>query len=452
MREFKKLAIILTRGAVYRYKGGAFKIFIRYAPLTLPMLAALIPKDLDLEVEIYDEGVEVIDKEKIDADLVAISSITGGSMRAYAYADYFKSKGTPVVMGGVHATLCPEEAIQHVDAICCGISVETWPQLLRDFKAGTMKKIYERPEKVDFSGWPLPERDIYTSKKLRFISINSIQATYGCPNRCEFCVTPYSCSGYHHRPVEDVIEEIKQIKDKNIIFVDPSPIEDVEYAKELYSAMIPLKKQWVSPTTIRLAQDKELLDIAARSGCKGTLIGFETVSENALKKISKGFNDPDSYYTAVQKLHAKDIGVMGCFVFGLDSDDKDCFKRTIEFVNKANVDVPRFTVNTAYPGTPFYAKMKEEGRILEDDWSMHDCQHVVLQPKNMTVEELRAGHLWAWKQAYNPSSIVKRLAGSRAFLGMSILTNIAYHIYSRNLPKYTRDIMTDYSDITGVKK
>lgn len=451
MRKLRKIAFILPRGAVYRYKKGAFKVFIRYAPLTLPMLVALIPQDMNIKVEIYDEGVEVINKEKIDADLIAITSITGASQRAYAYADYFRNKGIPVVMGGVHATLCTEEAMQHADAVVSGIAVETWPQLLRDFEAGQMKKIYTRPENVNFAGWPLPARNCYSDKKLRFISINSVQATYGCPNKCEFCVTPYSCSGYNHRPIEEVVDEIRQIKEKNIIFVDPSPIED-DYAKELYRAMIPLKKNWVSPTTIRLAQDDELLDVAARSGCKGTLIGFESVSDTALKNIRKGFNAPDSYYTAVQNLHSKGIGVMGCFVFGLDSDDKGVFQRTLEFVNKANIDIPRFTVNTAYPGTPFYDRMKAEGRLIEDDWSMYDCQHVVVKPKLMTAEELQVGHHWAWKQAYNPGSIIKRLSGSRTFLSMAILTNIAYHIYSRNLPKYTRDVMTDYSDITGVKK
>ena len=214
MTNLKKIALILPRSPLYRYKTGAFGLFIRYAPLTLPTLLALIPKNMEIEVKIYDEGVEKIDKEKIDADLIGITAITGTSKRAYLYADYFRSKNIPVVIGGVHATLLPEEASQHADSVVTGIATETWPQLLRDFKKGKMKKLYQEPEKVNYSNWPSPNRKCYNNKKAHFISVNSVQATYGCPNRCEFCVTPYSCNGYHQRPVEDVINEIKKVKSK----------------------------------------------------------------------------------------------------------------------------------------------------------------------------------------------------------------------------------------------
>ena len=164
--------------------------------------------------------------------------------------------------------------------------------------------------------------------------------------------------------------------------------------------------------------------------------------------IRKGFNSANKFYNAAKILHDNDVAIMGCFVFGLDSDDKDCFKRTIDFVNEANIDVPRFTINTAYPGTPHYENMKKQGRIIENDWSMYDCQHVVVKPLNMTIDELREGHQWAWREAYKTSSIIKRLSGARAFLPYAITSNIAYKIYANNLPKYTRDVMCDYSDIT----
>jgi len=447
--KLHKIVFILPRGPVYRYKTGAFGVFIRYAPLTVPTLISLIPEDMNVEVEVYDEGVEIIDKEKIVGDLIAISCITGTALRAYAYADYFRSKGMTVVLGGVHPTLMPTEAMQHADAVVVGLAIETWPQLLRDFKEGKLKKVYEQNTPLSFSNWPLPKRECYKSKKLRFISINSVQATYGCPNICEFCVTPYSCKGYNHRPVKDVINEISQIKSKHVVFVDPSPIEDVEYAKKLYKAMIPLKKKWVSPATIKIAFDEELLSIAAESGCKGLLIGFESVSQDSLQKIHKGFNSTEKFYLAAQRLHKKGIAIMGCFVFGLDSDDRGVFKRTVDFINKANIDLPRFTVCTPYPRTPLYERLKKEGRIIENNWLMYDCQHVVFKPKLMTVEELQNGLHWAWRETYKISSIVKRLACSRSFLGVAILTSLAYRIYGRRLPRFTREVMTDLSDITN---
>lgn len=446
MNKLERIAFILPRGAVYRYKTGAFKQMIRYAPLTIPALISLIPKELNIKVDVYDEGVEVIDVKKIDADLICLTSITGASRRAYEYAKYFKSEGKTVVMGGVHATLMPDEVAQYVDSIQIGLGIETFPQMLIDYKNGNLQKVYKARSDLCYKDFPLPDRSCYNSKKMKFVTVNSVQATYGCLNTCKFCVTPYTCKGYHHRPVEDVVEEIKRIKSNTFVFVDPSPIED-DYAKELYRAMIPLKKKWASPMTIKIAQDKELLDLAVRSGLKGVLIGFETVSQQTLNDIRKGFNSVNKFYNAANLLHKNDVAIMGCFVFGLDCDDKGCFKRTLQFVNEANIDVPRFTVNTAYPGTDFYREMKEQGRIIEDDWSMYDCQHVVVKPLQMTVQELQEGHHWAWREAYRLKSIVKRLSGARAFLPYAIASNIAYRIYADNLPKYTREVMCDYSDI-----
>jgi radical SAM superfamily enzyme YgiQ (UPF0313 family) len=435
-----KIVLILPRGGIYRKKTGAFPIFIRYSPLTLPMLAALVPKELNATIETYDEGVEVIDKEKIKADFIAITSITGAAPRAYAYADYFRAKGIPVVIGGVHATLMPEEAAQHADAVVTGIAVDTWPQLLRDFKAGQMKKIYKVSDDISYANWPNPNREI--NKRKPFVSLNSLQATYGCSNRCEFCVTPYTCKDYKQRPIDDVINEIKKIKGKYIEFVDPSPIENVEYAKALYKALIPLKKKWVGCATTRIGRDDELLDLAAKSGCKGLLIGFESVNQNVLNNISKGFNRINKYFDLVNKLHKKHISIMGCFVFGLDTDGKDVFKNTVDFVNKANIDLPRFTVNTPFPGTRLFDRMNEGGRLTTKFWSMYDAQHVVIKPKNMTAQELQQGHHWAWKKTYKWTSIIKRLFFARSFTGVILLASYAYRHYALNLPKYDRETMS----------
>lgn len=448
MPSLKKIVLLMPRGKVYKYKTGAFGKYIRYAPLTLPTLAALIPKDLKVEVELFDEGVEEIKKEDITADLIGISAITGTVKRAYRYAKYFRSMGIPVVIGGVHATLMPEEVMKHADAVVSGLGVKTWPQLLRDFKKGKMKKLYKQDiNKVDFSNWPIPKRDLFDTKKTKFITTNSIQATYGCTNKCAFCVTPFSCPGYHHRPIEDVVADLKSIKSKYVVFVDPSPIEDRNYAIALYKAITPLKKIWVSPSTIRIAHDEELLKIASKSGCRGLLIGYESVTANTLKNINKSFNSIDLYYEGAKKLHKKGIAIMGCFVFGLDDDNKEVFKRTIDFVNKANIDLPRFTVNTPFPATSHYQQLEKEKRIIEKDWSLYDCQHVVIKPKLMTAKELQDGHHWAWKEAYKLSSIIKRILCSRSFIGVSLLSSLAYKNYGHNLPKFTKKVMIDHSDV-----
>jgi radical SAM superfamily enzyme YgiQ (UPF0313 family) len=318
---------------------------------------------------------------------------------------------------------------------------------LKDFESGKLQKWYQQTSPVDFSGWPAAMRECYSNKRLRFITVNSVQATYGCPNRCDFCVTPYSVRGYYHRPVEDVINEIRNIKAKHILFVDPSPIEDVGYAKQLYKAMVPLGKKWVSPSTISMAFDEELLDIAAESGCKGLLIGFESVSAGALLSIHKGFNQAEKYHEAVENFHKKGIAIMGCFVFGLDTDDAGVFKRTVDFINESNIDLPRFTVCTAYPGTPLYKRFEAENRIIERNWLMYDCQHVMFRPKSMSPEELQSGLHWAWREAYKLTSIIKRLACSRTFLEVALLSSLTYRMYGRRLPLFTRQVMTDLSDI-----
>ena len=324
-----KIALILPRTGIYKYKSGAFSRFLRYSPLTLTTLASLAPRELDAEIEIYDEGVETIRKETIHADIVGITGITGAVLRTYAYADYFRSKRMTVIIGGVHATLMPEEAREHADAIITGPAYETWPQALRDFKNGKLQREYHSSGTIDFSKVKPADRSYL---KKNYITCNSIQAVFGCPNSCDFCVTPISCKGYHHRPIQDVVDEIRTMRGRYLTFVDPSPIENVEYAKQLCRALIPLKKKWTGLATTRLVNNKELMDLMEKSGCKGLLIGFESLDQKTLDSMHKPFNTVKDYYSLVHELHARGIAINGCFVHGLDTDDKDCFKRTRDFV------------------------------------------------------------------------------------------------------------------------
>jgi radical SAM superfamily enzyme YgiQ (UPF0313 family) len=439
-----KIVLILPRAGIYRFGSGAFSRFIRYSPMTLPTLAALVPKELNATIELYDEGVEKIDPEKISADIIGITSITGASQRAYAYADHFRSRGIYVVMGGVHVSLMTDEALTHADTVITGHAFETWPQFLSDFQVKQQKQLYRAPEKTDFSFFRQPLRKFM--KRKSFITINSTQAVFGCPNGCEFCVTPVVCKSYEMRPVEQVVSDIRSMKGRVMTFVDPSPIENVPYAESLYSAMIGLGKTWTGLATTRLIKHKRLMDIMAKSGCRGLLIGFESLSQSRINSIGKSFNTVKEYYQLVNELHARGIAIMGCFVHGLDGDTTACFDDTMEFVLKARIDLPRFTVCTPFPGTPYFNKLKAEGRILTEQWSLYDAQHVVFRPDGMTVDELRNGHHAIWKEAYRLPHVIKRLALNRCFLTYATAANIGYGIYARNLAQYDESYMkSDHS-------
>jgi len=442
------ILLIQPRGPMYRYGSGIFRKPIRYAPLTLTTLAALVPQGLEAKVELIDEGVEQFAPPLSDPDLVGISAITGHAQRAYKIADYFRSRNVPVVLGGVHPTLMPEEAKQHADSVVTGFAEESWPQLLKDFQEGQMKEFYQQRRDISLANLPNPKRELLEKKG--YVTIHSVQATRGCYNRCDFCVAPVVCQGkMYFRPVKDVIKELEEINGRDVLFVDVSPIEDRDYALELYNAMIPLKKRWMSPCTMRIAKDPELLRVASESGCKGLLLGLESVCEKSLKNMHKNFNSLRDYKDQVQRLHDHGIAINGCFVFGSDEDNKDVFKRTVDFVQENNIDLPRYTVYTPFPGTPLYQRLESEGRILTNNWSLYDAQHVVMKPKNMSPEELQEGHHWAWKQTYSFSNIFKRMVGARILPYVVIPANIAYHLYAQRLPNFDVDKMNS-TDFTGI--
>lgn len=434
-----KMALISPRGPLYKHESGIWKKSMRYAPLTLTMLAALIPKEIDAEVSLYDEGVQHIPMN-LDVDLIGISAITGTAPRSYRIADHYRKRGIPVVLGGVHPTLLPDEAAEHADSVVIGFAEQTWPQLIYDFQNNKLKKFY-RTDKINLSNMPLPRRELLDSKK--YITMDSIEATRGCVHGCEFCVVEAAWGNKHYqRPVEDVVNEVKQMKAKTVVFIDLNLIADVEYAKKLFKALAPLKIRWFGLTTVKIGWDDNLLNLIAEAGCRGLLLGLESVSREALLKTHKGFNTIKGYKYIIKKLHKKGIGVMGCFCFGLDGDDKGVFKRTVDFCNDANIDLPRFAIVTPFPNTALYKRLKEEGRILIEDWTLYDAQHVVFRPKHMTVKELYEGTEWAWKSIYSYNSIFKRLSGSRIQLPILIGLNLGYRYYAYNLHKFTSQVQT----------
>ena len=428
-----RILLISPRGPLYRHGSGIWKKSLRYQPLTLTTLASLVPPELNADVVLMDEGIRDLDPDA-PADIVGISAITGTAPRSYELAAHFRARGIPVVIGGVHATLMPDEVMQHADATVVGYAEETWPQLLRDFHAGRLQKRYDQSPHLKLENLPLPRRDLLPSRD--YITPHTIEATRGCIHKCEFCVVPSAWGRPLQKPVAEVIDDIRQMRPRKLIFLDLNLISDTDYAKELFRALTPLRVRWGGLATTMIAWDDELLDLAAESGCAGLLLGFESLSDSALAESRKQFSSRLAYKTVIEKLHARRIGIQGCFVFGFDDDDHDVFARTAEFAIETHIDLPRFAILTPFPGTPLYARLAEEGRILTTDWSCYDGQHVVYRPARMTADELLRGTERAWKSVYSYRGIFKRLAGSRVQLPLAIPTNLGYRFYAHHLNKY----------------
>jgi len=237
-----------------------------------------------------------------------------------------------------------------------------------------------------------------------------------------------------------------------VVFPDVNLIADTTFAKELFKEMIPLKKWWFGLTTSAIGVDDELIELFEESGCKGLLIGFESVNQETQKSMRKGVNKVYEYQILMDKLHSHGIMVMGCFAFGSDDDEIDVFLRTVNLCLEAKIDLPRFSVITPFPGTDYYRKLEREKRIIETDWSMYDVEHVVYKPANMTVKELEDGIKWAWKEAYSLRNIIKRIDIKNLWkinilYGIYFGLNFGYKKYAESFEAYGKDVMADNSDI-----
>lgn len=430
-----KIALVSPKGPLYRGKGGIFKKSLRYKPLTLTTLAALVPGELKAEIRLYDEGIEPL-PQSLDVDIAGITVITGNAIAAYNLADSLRTKGICVVLGGPHVTLLPDEAVKHADAICVGYAEKSWPQLLRDFHMGKLQPVYRQGD--DFSlgaDMPFPRRDLLPNSLYGYEAV--FEATRSCVHDCEFCVAPTAWGRKpYHKPVSWVVEDIRRVGSKNNLFVDLNLAADREYAMELFTALIPLNINWYGLSTVLIANDKPLMELMGRSGCKGLLLGLESLSQSALRDNNKGFNARVDYKAFIRELHTLGIAIQGCFVFGVDSDTKEVFQETADFAIELGVDLPRYAVLTPFPSTPLYKRLDAEGRILSRNWELYDAQHVVFQPKNMTVKELESGHEQAWKATYKYKAIAKRLRNSGNFSFFSLAANLGYRYYAHRLHRF----------------
>ena len=429
-----RIALLSPKGPLYRHRGGIFKKSLRYAPLTLPTLAALVPDNIEHEVQMIDEGIEEIPLD-LDADLIGITVITGTANRSYELANHFRSRGITVVLGGPHVTLVPDDAAPHADAIVVGYAEDNWPRLLRDHLAGTMQARYVQAPDLSLAGRPPARRDLIN--RGRYSQTHVFEATRGCVHRCDFCVVPSAWGRKpYQKPVGEVVDEIRSTGARRAIFVDLNIIADRQYALELFAALTPLDIKWAGLATSILARDDELLEACARSGCMGLLVGFESISHHGLKGVHKGFNSPELYKGWIQRFHEHGIAINGTFVFGLDTDGVDVFEETADFVIDAGVDLPRFAILTPFPGTELYKRLDREGRILTRNWELYDGQHVVFEPTKMTVEDLEKGNQATWNKVYSYRAIARRMRSTPISRALYLGANLGYRYYAKRLDRF----------------
>ena len=391
-------------------------------PLVLPLLAALTPADVD--VRLVDENVEAVDTNAA-VDWVAITCMTASAPRAYAIADAFRQRGVPVVMGGIHPTVLPDEAAAHADAVVVGEAEPVWRDVAADLAAGRLRSRYEHLGYAELAGLPRPRRELLRIE--RYLTTNIVQTARGCPNACAFCtVSTVSGRRYRFRPIPEVVEEVRSLSGGWVGFVDDNIAGHARRAKELFEALIPLKRRWIGQTDLTMARDPELLSLAARSGCQAMFVGLESLSQENLRATGKSPNVGTDMGAAITTIHKAGIEIIGSFVLGLDGDDCGVFARTVEFAERHKLVAAQFAVLTPFPGTAMRQQLEGDNRILDHDWSHYTMSNVVFRPRHMTDLELRAGQKYVYARFYSIPSILKRNFTVRGKLLGRLLVNLSY--------------------------
>ncbi len=412
-----------------RKKEEAFLFKLSF--LNLPYVAAVTPPGVELKI--VDEAFEKIPFEE-KVDLVGITAQTPVAPRAYQIAEEFRKRGIPVVMGGVHASMLPQEALQHVDAVVVGEAEGVWPDLIEDLRRGQMRRIYVGSELADPSRLPLPRRDLLNEKF--YFPLKLIETTRGCPHRCDFCgVSKFFGYRYRNRPIGEIERELATLFQKGpvmspalkkilsvfskdlpyflkrrlLYIIDSNVTGDKRFCLDLLSLLKEFDLLWYGHAPVSIAFDQKLLEAFARSGCIAINLGFESFSTKNLNTMGKGFNQPSRYAEAVEKIHDRGIGIMGTFIVGLDDDDPGVFQRIIDFCVESRLDWALAFIMAPYPGTDSFLRLEKEGRILCRDWEKYDSLNAVYQPLLMSVEELERGLRTIWKEVFATSSIYKRI-------------------------------------------
>ena len=405
--------------------------FLNFQQITMPYLAALAPAGW--QVSHVDEEVCAVDLQA-EADLVGITFHTPSAWHAYQVADQFRARGVPVVLGGPHVTLLPDEAAAHADVIFVGEAEQLWPQFLSDFERGAHQQRYCPAQAPGLAGVPQARKDLFHRKDF---TNGVLFASRGCPNACDFCtLTVMYRRSLRQRPLAEVAAEYASFRGKIIIFWDDNIAGDLAYAKQLFRKIAPYRKWWSSQASIHAGQDEEFLELAAKSGCKQLFLGLESISQASMNEVHKRFNRVDEYARIIRRIHAHGIAVQAGIVFGFDSDTPAIFQETVDFLEQTGVQNATFNILTPFPGTRLFQRLEAEGRILTQDWSKYNSRaDVVFRPAQMSGEQLLAGFWSAVRRFYSLGSILTRLARSPAGLWWTLPLNLAYHASLRRFGK-----------------
>jgi radical SAM superfamily enzyme YgiQ (UPF0313 family) len=425
-----------------------------YPPIGLGIIAALTPPHWD--VEILDENFERFSYK--EADLIGITALTSSIYRAYELAAIYRKKGIPTIIGGIHASMVPDEALKFVDTVITGEAESVWGKVIRDFESRDLKKKY-KGELLPFKNAVWPKRELFHPD----YQFASIQTTRGCPMKCEFCsVHTFNGSKYRLRPVDEVLDELESIKQKKLYFVDDNLIgygkKSQERAIALFKGMIGrgIKKQWFCSASMNFADNEEVLELAAKSGCIMVLLGIESERLDQLEETNKKLNIKigiDHYHEVFRKIHKFGISVLGAFIYGLESDTPETMTMRTEYINNEDIDAVQATILTPLPGTPLYNRLSGDGRIIlnnyPEDWQHYDFAEIIFHHRNMSRKKFMTEVRKNWEILYN-DDILKRkflrtLKQTKSTIAAiwSYGTNLQYHnmVYEGERPrKYIEDI------------
>jgi radical SAM superfamily enzyme YgiQ (UPF0313 family) len=403
------MRLTLVHPCIGRRPGQPYIRSWQMEPLAPATIAGLTPRDRETEIRFYDDRTENIPFEE-PTDLVAMSVETYTAKRAYQIASEYRRRGVPVVMGGFHPTLVPEEASEYAESIVMGEAEGLWPEVWSDFQNGRMQRVYRQPKRPPLAGLR-PDRSIFQGK--RYLPVGLVEAGRGCHFQCEFCaIQSYFKNTQTRRPADEIIDEIRRIKKPLIFFVDDNITSNMDQAKEFFRKLIPLKIRWVSQASINAAHDEEFLRLIKASGCQGLLIGFESLNPDNLKRMRKSFNMmKGGYEKALENLRRHEIRLYVTFILGYDEDNGDTLRETLDFAERHKFYIVAFNHLTPFPGTPLYRRLALEGRLLYERWWL-DPEYrygmVPFAPRGITAELVKQRCIEARQKFYGFRSILRR--------------------------------------------
>jgi radical SAM superfamily enzyme YgiQ (UPF0313 family) len=379
-----------------------------FPPLGLATLAAYCSPDD--EIHLQDEHVEELDLDD-EPRLVVIQVYITNAFRAYAIADRYRLRGAYVCLGGLHVSSLPEEAEQHADSIFIGPGEDTFPQFLRDFKDNRPQKRYYNKQR-DISGIPPIRRDLI--KRARYLVPNSIVVSRGCPHHCDFCYKDAFFEGgrsFYTQQVDAALAEIDRLPGRHLYFLDDHLLGHQRFATALFGGMKGMNRVFQGASTIDAILRGNLIEHAAEAGLRSVFVGFETLSRNNLVQSNKKQNIGRDYEEAIRRLHSLGIMINGSFVFGLDEDEPDVFRRTVDWAVKNSLTTCTFHILTPYPGTRLFSEMESRGRILHRNWDLYDTRQVVYRTAGLSAEALKKGYDYAYRSFYSWNNIAKASLG-----------------------------------------